>query len=378
MRSLIVALIIHCTLNILFFLKSMYVFKGNKPIRALLIILFSAEFLIYVFGFFFYHHLPAHFVHFIRMKGTSWMLFVIYAGSLIFLIDFVYLIVKRSLHSPKMLLQQTPKTQKIIWSFSVLSVIAILFFGNYKFKNPTVNEVDVQIEKSGGRHSALRIVFAADMHLGYLINKDYVRKYVDLIMAQNPDLILFGGDLLDSDIQPIENGGMDVELKRLHAPLGVYACTGNHEYRFEAEKKIQWLNDAGITVLRDTAVLIDSVFYVVGREDFIIEDRMNLSDLLQKQQVDFSKPIIVLNHTPNNLQEEVSAGADIALYGHTHHGQAFPGNVATQLAFEHAYGHLKKGHTHIYVTSGIGLVGPQYRVGTVSEIALLQVKFSNK
>ena len=79
--------------------------------------------------------------------------------------------------------------------------------------------------------------------------------------------------------------------------------------------------------------------------------------------------------TTDNLNEEVKAGADIALYGHTHHGQAFPGNIATQIVFEVAHGYKKKGNTHVYVTSGIGLVGPQYRIGTVSEMVMMTVKF---
>ncbi len=168
---------------------------------------------------------------------------------------------------------------------------------------------------------------------------------------------------------------MNEELNRLHAPLGVFTCPGNHEYRFGAEEKIEWLNRAGIKVLRDSALLIDSAFYIVGREDLVIENRMSLKELLSEQQVDLSKPVIVLNHTPNNLDEEVSAGADLALYGHTHHGQVFPGNLVTQSIFEKAHGYLQKENTHIYVTSGIALVGPQYRIGTVSEILVLDVSF---
>ena len=124
-----------------------------------------------------------------------------------------------------------------------------------------------------------------------------------------------------------------------------------------------------------SAVLVDSSFYVVGREDLVIPDRQSLVGLLDRQEVDRSLPLIVLNHTPNNLDEEVDAGADIALYGHTHQGQAFPGNLATRMAFEVAYGYLKKGNTHIYVTSGLGLAGPQFRIGTVSEVVVLHVKF---
>lgn len=222
---------------------------------------------------------------------------------------------------------------------------------------------------------SVRIAMVGDLHLGYLINRDDAQRMVDLIMEQEPDLILFVGDILDSSIEPVQGQRMDEELRRLQAPLGVYSCTGNHEYRYEAERKIQWLNDAGIKMLRDSAVLIDNAFYVVGREDFVFSDRLPLSEILNRQNVNVSKPVIVLNHSPNDLDEEVNAGADIALYGHTHHGQAFPGNIATRLVFEVAYGYARKGNTHIYVTSGLGLAGPQYRIGTVSEVVVLNVKF---
>ena len=216
-----------------------------------------------------------------------------------------------------------------------------------------------------------------DLHLGWMIDRYHTERFVNLIMAQQPDLILFVGDIFDSQIEPVLQQRMDEELRRLHAPLGVYTCTGNHEYRHDSEEKIRLLNDVGIKVLRDSAVLVDSAFYVVGREDIVIAHRKTTEELLNHQQVDRSKPVIVLNHTPNNLSEEADAGADIALYGHTHHGQAFPGNIATEIIFEVAHGYKKKGDTHVYVTSGISLVGPQYRIGTVSEMVMLTVRFQH-
>ena len=119
-------------------------------------------------------------------------------------------------------------------------------------------------------------------------------------------------------------------------------------------------------MLRDSAVLIDSAFYVVGREDRIVLDRKDLENILIEQDVDRSKPVIVLNHTQDDLDQEVDSKVDVSLYGHTPHGQAFPGNIATQIVFEVAPGYKKKDDTNIYVTSGLGLVGPQFRIATVS------------
>lgn len=375
MRSLIVALIIHLTLNVLVFLKGWDVFKTQKRLRKLWAVIFAFELLVYLIGFAFYRHLPPEIIHPIRMMGTSWMLFLLYLGGLVLTGDFLYLAFRKKLTRPGELLNQPEKTKLILFLSSFAVVIITLSYGNYKFNHPEVRQVDIRVGKPAGKMDSVRIAMVGDLHLGYLINRDDAQRMVDLIVEQKPDLILFVGDLLDSSIEPVQEERMDEELRRLHAPLGVYSCTGNHEYRHEAERKIQWLNDAGITMLRDSAVLIDSAFYVVGREDFVFSDRLPLSEILNRQNVNVSRPVIVLNHNPNDLDEEVNAGADIALYGHTHHGQAFPGNIATRLVFEVAYGYARKGNTHVYVTSGLGLAGPQYRIGTVSEVVVLNVKF---
>ncbi len=375
MRSLIVALIIHLTLNVLVFLKGWDVFKTQKRLRTFWTVIFAFELLVYLIGFAFYRHLPPEIIHPIRMMGTSWMLFLLYLGGLVLTGDFLYLAFRKKLTRPGELLNQPEKTKLILFLSSFAVVIITLSYGNYKFNHPEVRQVDIRVGKPAGKMDSVRIAMVGDLHLGYLINRDDAQRMVDLIVEQKPDLILFVGDLLDSSIEPVQEERMDEELRRLHAPLGVYSCTGNHEYRYEAERKIQWLNDAGITMLRDSAVLIDSAFYVVGREDFVFSDRLPLSEILNRQNVNVSRPVIVLNHNPNDLDEEVNAGADIALYGHTHHGQAFPGNIATRLVFEVAYGYARKGNTHVYVTSGLGLAGPQYRIGTVSEVVVLNVKF---
>ncbi|MGI6046539.1 MAG: metallophosphoesterase [Petrimonas sp.] len=378
MRSLIVALIIHLTLNILVFLKGWDVFKTRKVFRTLWTVIFSFELIVYIVGFVFFRHLPPEIVHSIRIMGTTWMIFLLYLGGLVLIFDFLYLTFNRQLARPKEWMNQPAKIKLTAFLSSITLVVFVLYYGGYKFNNPEIRQVNIEINKPAAKKDSVRIAMIGDLHFGYLINRDDAQRMVDLIMKQKPDLILFVGDILDSRIEPIQEQKIDEELRRLHAPLGVYSCTGNHDYRFEAEQKIEYLNNAGINMLRDSAVLIDSSFYVVGREDFVFPKRLPLVKLLEHQNVDMTKPIIVLNHSPRNLDEEVNAGADLALYGHTHHGQAFPGNIATQIVFEVAYGYAKKDNTHIYVTSGLGLVGPQYRIATVSEVVMLNVKFGKQ
>ena len=377
MRALINAFIIHLTLNLLVFLKGWHVFNHKKWARIILILVFSIELLIYSIGFIFYRFVPEHINQFIRVMGTSWMLFLLYSGGIWLITDLLYIFINRVRRKSWRFRGQSKKYKISSFSIAIVVVLAIMAHGHKKFLNPVIQQIPISIDKSAGDLKSIRVAMIGDLHLGWMINREHTEKFVNLIMEQKPDLILFVGDILDSNIDPIINQKMDIELSRLHAPLGVFSCTGNHEYRYDAEEKIQLLNDAGITMLRDSAILVDSLFYIIGREDRIVIDRKSLKDILSEQRVDRAKPIIVLNHTPDDLREEADAGVDIALYGHTHHGQVFPGNIATEIVFELAHGYKKKEDTHFYVTSGLGLVGPQFRIGTVSEIVMLNIKFKN-
>ena len=375
MRTLINAFIIHLTLNLLVFLRGWHAFDRKRWVRIILILVFVIELLIYTAGFIFYRHFPENINQFIRVMGTSWMLFLLYSGGIWLITDLIYIFTNR-IRRKSWRYREQPQRYKISsYIITILFVVIIMINGHINFLNPVVQQIPISINKSGGKLDSIRVAVIGDLHLGWMINREHTKRFVDLIMLQNPDLIVFVGDIIDSNIDPIIEQKMDVELARLKAPLGVFSCTGNHEYRYDAEEKIQLLNDAGITMLRDSAVLVDSLFYIIGREDRVVLDRNSLEEILNEYAVDRSKPLIVLNHTPDNLSEEVDAGIDIALYGHTHHGQAFPGNIATEIVFEVAHGYKKKGNTNLYVTSGIGLVGPQFRIGTVSEIAMLNIRF---
>jgi len=75
------------------------------------------------------------------------------------------------------------------------------------------------------------------------------------------------------------------------------------------------------------------------------------------------------------LQEMADAGVDLDLSGHTHDGQLFPGNITIHLFWKNPYGYRKVGNAHQIVTSGVGLFGPNMRVGTKAEIVVVNVDF---
>ena len=89
-----------------------------------------------------------------------------------------------------------------------------------------------------------------------------------------------------------------------------------------------------------------------------------------------SLPVLVIDHEPRELQDLAGAGVDMDLCGHTHDGQVFPGNIMIRFFWENACGYLKKGNMHNIVTSGVGLFGPNMRVGTKSEICDVNIHFN--
>lgn len=378
MRVFFNAIIVQIILSAYVLWRGWRALPNRKPIRIPFAAFFVAELLIYFIGFFGSKHLPFEALHTFAWVGTSWMILICYFSVFLIAYDVIGFIDKKKPFLPKSVNLKDRKVRFYYYFSTLAIVIAVMFYGSYNFRNPSVQNYDLTITKHSPKVKELKIVLATDIHVGFLIDKDILKRNVDLIMQQKPDIILLVGDIIDYDIRSVKMHNMQEEFRRLKAPYGVYASTGNHEYielKEEApEEKINWLSqEAGLTVLRDKAVMIDSSFYLVGREDDKCKTRKSLSEIMSG--VDKSYPVIVMNHEPHNIDEEVEAGADIALYGHTHNGQIFPNNILVKRLYEIAYSYEKRKDTNIYVSSGLGLAGPQYRIGTVSEIVVFNVKF---
>jgi predicted MPP superfamily phosphohydrolase len=371
------ALFVHLSINVYIFLKGLRLLEEKRTWRAIFASFFVIEFALYLTGLLLYPILPINIVRFLWLMGSTWMVFIFYMTLMWLIIDLVLYLNRKKPVLGSYFNNHPRNSGALFFIVTTLSIVAIMYIGNQKFKNPVVTKQEITINKSAGDISSMRIAMISDLHLGYLIDKRYAKRYVDLILEQKPDLVVFVGDIVDAEVAPLINQKMHEEFLRLNPAMGVYACTGNHEFRYEAEAKMNWLdNNANIKLIRDSAVLIDNSFYIIGREDYVYAGRANLKTIIEEQNIDTSMPMIVLNHTPDNLDEEMENGADIALYGHTHDGQIFPFNILTRMIFEVSSGYKQKGDTHVFVSSGVGLSGPQYRIGTKSEIVVLDVTFS--
>ena len=289
--------------------------------------------------------------------GTSWMIFFLYA-----LILFAILSLGKLFHLvPAAFLKDS-------WAgtCAVLGLLVLLLvYGNVHYHHKYREAIEIQTDKPLDR--PLTIVLASDLHAGYHNRKAELSRWVDLINAEHPDLVLFAGDIVDGALRPVREGRYDEEFRRIDAP--VFACLGNHEYISGENGSEAFYADAGIHLLRDASAVTGGI-RVIGRDDRSNPHRAELSDLVPSDSL-FT---LLLDHQPFHLEEAEVAGVDFQFSGHTHHGQVWPGNWVTDALFEKAFGPHRRGVTRYYVSSGLGIWGGKFRIGTRSEYIVLTVR----
>ena len=327
----------------------------------------------------------------LKNTGNYFLGTFLYIILVIVVVDLVRLILKYVFHARFLEFRSTfVITGFVCMALIILiSVYGILHVGTIK-----VTPYKVTVNKKVKDMDSLKIVLLADTHFGYSINCRHAQKMVEKINAQDPDIVCIAGDIFDNDYDAISDPeGVCNALKSIKSRYGVYACWGNHDldepilagFTFGGKKKDQadprmeqLLRDANIHLLTDEAELINDKFYVVGRNDSSRTHKLGgqrLSPAQLTKDLDLDKPVIFIDHQPKQLQETADAGADLDLCGHTHDGQIFPGNLFIHLFWENSFGYLKKDKMHNIVTSGVGVWGPDMRVGTNCEICPITVHF---
>ena len=255
-----------------------------------------------------------------------------------------------------------------------LFIVAIFVYGSLNYNNKVRVPLIVTTQKPLPRD--YRIVMMSDLHLGYHNTRSDLARWVDLVNSEHPDLILIAGDIIDISVRPLIEEDMAAELRRLQAP--VYACLGNHEYYSGEPRAEQFYRDARINLLIDSAAVVDSTLVIIGRDDRTNRRRKPLSQLtenLNPQSSNLkSSYTIVLDHQPYNLERTEACGIDFQLSGHTHRGQVWPISWITDALYECSWGSHRRGTTQYYVSSGIGIWGGKFRIGTQSEYVVATLR----
>ena len=286
--------------------------------------------------------------------GTSSVIIMLYLVMVFLVLD-----AGRLIHIiPKSLVHANWQMAAGIFVF----LFGVFLYGHLHYINKVREPLELKSSKLLPRE--YKVVMASDLHLGYHNTRKDLARWVNLMNAENPDFILIAGDIIDMSVRPLVEEGMAEEFRRLKAP--VYACLGNHEYYSGEPRAKQFYHDAGIRLLIDSVAVVDNTILIIGRDDRMNFQRKPLEDLMAS--VDSSHPFtILLDHQPYHLDQTEKAGIDFQLSGHTHRGQVWPITWITDAIYEKSWGSCRRGNTQYYISSGLGIWGGKFRIGSQSE-----------
>lgn len=324
-------------------------------------------------------YMPSFLSETFEIVGGYWMAAMYYLILVLPLIDLMRFLNRRIKFLPSKLTQHE-STALVISVFILICLTSVMIYGTWSGRSPKVTRYNIDINKKNSKLSELKIVMVSDLHLGSIINNSRLTVMVDKINELQPDLVLMPGDIIDDRIEAFISQNMGENLSRIKARYGVYASLGNHDGSGEGAKEtVKELQSAGIKVLRDSSILVEDSFYIVGKDDTAAfrgseEKGKELEAILEG--IDKSKTMLLMNHQPINLEVAEKLGIDLQVSGHTHKGQFFPNNFITNRIFEIDYGYLRKGSLSTVVSSGFGTWGPPIRIGSRSEIVEILIKFN--
>lgn len=260
--------------------------------------------------------------------------------------------------------------------FTVFGTIITIMIGYINARNPKIRRYKIVLKKKNLVQKNLRLAVASDIHLGPTNGVSHIERIVRKINALNPDIILLPGDIVDGELDPVIRRDLGSYIRKFESRYGVYGITGNHEYIGGMERARAYLREHGVHIIQDDLIEVAWVI-ITGRDDVSSSrfgrQRKDLSDILEG--IDKKKPLILLDHQPKKLSEAQKNGVDLQFSGHTHNGQLWPLNLIVKRLFELPVGYKKKGHTHIFVSPGVGTWGPPVRTNARPDILCVDVEF---
>jgi predicted MPP superfamily phosphohydrolase len=315
-------------------------------------------------------------INFFRIISSYWMAVFMYMFMLLVLSDFIRLV---------LFIAGKKIANFNLYTIGAALILCVIFivYGSLHARSIKTENYSLALDR---KSDDIRITLISDIHIGAVVGKSHVARIVEAVNRTEPDMICIAGDVFDGNLDVIKDlEGVIEQIKLLKAPLGVYACLGNHDVDRQGfsggrtERIAEILKKADITLLRDEVFQIRPELFVVGRMDArpigMNAQRKSSKELLEG----IDGTIIMLDHQPTQFAQNEQAGVDLLFCGHTHRGQIFPGNIMTYFIYGRAgavhYGYWKGQTMQAVVTSGAGFWGPPVRIGTNSEIAVININF---
>nr|WP_312578472.1 metallophosphoesterase [Sedimentibacter sp.] len=276
--------------------------------------------------------------------------------------------------------------KKFLRIIAAMLVFLICVYGYARFIEPNLLNVHYEnisnklISENSGE---IKILQFSDTHLSDYFDTKDLQRIVNKINNENPDIVIFSGDLIDyyknysyeGDITQIS----DI-LGRIKAPLGKYSVYGNHDYGGGAEKAYsEIMKKSGFITLVNNAVKLEKYnINIMGLDDSIFG---NIGKEELYNNIDGSYYNIVISHEPDVVDSMLEYDIDLFLSGHSHGGQVnipfFSSAIYPPLGEKYTRGLYEFENyreTKLYVNIGIGTSQIPFRFMSLPEISVFILK----
>jgi len=251
----------------------------------------------------------------------------------------------------------------------VLSVIAMV----QGLRAPVVQSYEVRLAGLPAELDGTVIVGVSDLHVGTLIGERWLAARVAQVQALRPDMVVLVGDLVEGH-GPGE-GDLLADFRRITAPLGVWAVTGNHESHGGRGGSAGLLEKVGFHVLHDRWAEVRPGLVVAGVDDLTSRRRAGQGGDPVGRALAGRPPgaTILLSHTPWQFEEAAAAQVGLMLSGHTHGGQIWPLDYLVRRVYPLLAGRYDVNGMTVIVCRGTGTWGPRMRLWRPGEILRIRL-----
>ncbi len=267
-----------------------------------------------------------------------------------------------------------PRPNPAMFGLTALLVTCLYSgYGVWNARHPRIENITVKIKNLPPEWRGRKLVQITDLHLGQILGPAFLRSVVQQVNAQDPAVVLITGDLFDGDDRGLDR--FTAPLNAIHAPLGAYFVTGNHETYLGVARALDALKKTKVRALNDEMVVIDGL-QIIGISYPARGFSRDIAAAIRGiQGFDREKPSLLLYHSPTQVPEVKAAGINFQVSGHVHHGQLFPIQLITRLIYgKYDHGLNVESDFAIYTSSGTGTWGPMMRTGNHPEITVIHLE----
>jgi predicted MPP superfamily phosphohydrolase len=254
-----------------------------------------------------------------------------------------------------------------------LSLIATVY-GYFEARAIRTETAIIRTDKISQEIGRVKIVQISDVHLGLIMGEDRLKEILQIVQTENPDILVSTGDLVDGQSDNLTR--IAALLNEIKPRYGKFAITGNHEFYAGLSHSLEFLEEAGFTVLRGERVYVDGILHVVGVDD-PAGKQYNLYNNISEKEILTGLPrntfTLLLKHRPV-INDGVNGLFDLQLSGHVHKGQIFPLSIITGILYpvQEGLAYLSD-NSYLYVSRGTGTWGPPIRFLAPPEVTVIEL-----